>query len=122
VKFLVDQNLSPLIAVGLSKAGHDAVHTRDLGLERASDTDLLERARADGRIVASADTDFGTLLAASRADRPSVVLIRRTSDRSADRLLSLLILNLAAVEEALVEGAIVVLDAERVRVRRLPLY
>lgn len=121
MKFLVDQNLSPLIAVGLSNAGHDAVHTRDLGLESASDTALVERALTDGRVIISADTDFGTLLAASRADRPSVVLIRRTSDRSANRLLSLLLANLVDTEDAISEGAIVVLDADRVRVRRLPL-
>jgi predicted nuclease of predicted toxin-antitoxin system len=82
---------------------------------------VLERALAEGRTVVSADTDFGTLLAASRADRPSVVLIRRTSDRSAARLLALLLANLHEAEEALATGAIVVLDAERVRVRRLPL-
>jgi predicted nuclease of predicted toxin-antitoxin system len=122
VKFLVDQNLSPLIALGLSEVGHDAVHTRDLGLQRASDTVVLARALDDGRIVVSADTDFGTLLATSRADGPSVVLIRRMSDRSADRLLALLLANLAPAEEALAEGAIVVLEDDRVRVRRLPLY
>ena len=121
MKFLVDQNLSPLIAVGLAEAGHDALHTRDLGMESASDTALLERAVADGRVIISADTDFGTLLAASRSDRPSVVLIRRTSDRSAHRLLALLLANLETVETGLADGAIVVLDAERVRVRRLPL-
>jgi predicted nuclease of predicted toxin-antitoxin system len=121
VKFLVDQNLSPLIAVGLSEAGYDAVHTRDLGLQRASDTVVLERAWAEGRVVVSADTDFGTLLTASRADGPSVVLIRRTSDRSAHLLLALLLANLPAAEEALGEGAIVVLEADRVRVRPLPL-
>jgi hypothetical protein len=49
------------------------------------------------------------------------VLIRRTSDRSADRLLALLLANLPAAAGALTEGAIVVLEAERVRVRRLPL-
>lgn len=50
------------------------------------------------------------------------MLIRRTSDRSADRLLALLLDNLPAVADALTEGAIVVLEDDRVRVRRLPLY
>lgn len=122
MKFLVDQNLSPFVAAGLCEAGHDAVHTRDLGLQQASDTVVLARARHEGRIVVSADTDFGTLLAGSRADGPSVLLIRRSSDRSARQVLALILANIDAAADALTEGAIVVLDPERVRVRRLPLY
>jgi predicted nuclease of predicted toxin-antitoxin system len=121
VRFLVDQNLSPLIAAGLRKAGYDAAHTNDLGLERAEDNDVLLRARSEERIVVSADTDFGALLAESGTATPSVILIRRTADRSADRLLRLVLANLPTVEEALADGAIVVFDAERMRVRRLPL-
>lgn len=122
MKFLVDQNLSPLVAAGLCEAGHDAVHARDLGLQQASDTVVLARASQERRIVVSADTDFGTLLAGSRADGPSVVLVRRPSDRSARQVLALILANLDAAADALADGAIVVLEAERVRVRRLPLY
>jgi hypothetical protein len=36
VKFLVDENLSPLVAELLTDAGHDAVHIRDLQVAGAS--------------------------------------------------------------------------------------
>jgi hypothetical protein len=49
------------------------------------------------------------------------VLIRRTVDRRASRLLGLLLENLDQVEQVLDEGAVVVLEDARVRVRRLPL-
>jgi predicted nuclease of predicted toxin-antitoxin system len=120
VKFLVDENLSPLVATGLRDAGHDAAHVRDVGLRTAGDTAVLEFARENGYVV-SADTDFGTLLAATGASTPSVVLIRRTVDRRASRLLALLLENFDQVEQVLVEGAVVVLEDARVRVRRLPL-
>jgi predicted nuclease of predicted toxin-antitoxin system len=121
VKFLVDENLSPLVATGLRDAGHDAVHARDVDLRAASDTAVIEFARENEYVLVSADTDFGTLLAATGSNAPSVLLIRRTIDRRASRLVALLLDNLDQVEASLAEGAVVVLEDSRVRVRRLPL-
>ena len=49
MKFLIDNNLSPLLADALKAAGHDAVHVRDLGMQAAPDEEILERARADDK-------------------------------------------------------------------------
>ena len=42
MKFLIDNNLSPLVADALKAAGHDAVHVRDLGMQAAPDETVLE--------------------------------------------------------------------------------
>jgi hypothetical protein len=76
VRFLVDENLSPRVAELLTKAGHDAVHARDLQAASAPDSAVMTLAADDDRVILSADTDFGALLAQARATRPSVILVR----------------------------------------------
>ena len=121
MKFLVDQNRSPALAERLRDAGHDAVHTMELGLERAEDDELLLLAREEQRVVVSGDTDFGALLALANATSPSVILFRSRHRRSADDQATLLLAHLDDVEGDLIAGAVVVITDDRIRVRRLPL-
>lgn len=121
MKFLIDNNLSPLLADALKASGHDAVHLRDLGMQGATDDVVLEHARADQRILVSADTDFGGLLARSGASTPSVILIRRLAGRRAAEHAAIILANLDQVAEDLAAGAIVVLHEDSLRVRRLPM-
>jgi predicted nuclease of predicted toxin-antitoxin system len=121
VRFLVDQNLSPRLAAVLGERGHDAVHTSSLGLEVAPDAVILERARNDSRVLISADSDFGTTLASTRAVRPSILYIRRVQGRRVEQIVTLIVDNLDATEDALGEGSIVVLGEGTVRIRRLPI-
>jgi len=121
VKFLVDHNRSPRLAESLRAAGHDAVHTGELGLERASDTDLFDLAAAEGRVIVSGDTDFSAILASRRVASPSVILMRLRRHRREAEQAALLLANLDAIEAELAAGAIVVLLDDRIRLRRLPL-
>ena len=60
MRFLIDQPLSRAVAVELNRAGHDAVHVRELGMQAASHEEIFEHAAQDDRVMVSADTDFGT--------------------------------------------------------------
>ena len=110
MRLLLDNNLSPRLVDVLSKGGWDVVHVGSLGLRAASDRVVLQTARDDGRIPISADTDFGTLLAASHEPGPSVVLVRRVIGRRVEQLAGLLVANPGALP----------LISERCRVRAEP--
>ena len=96
------------------------MHTIELGLERAEDIDLLLLAEREDRIIVSADTDFGTLLALSGDTRPSINLFRSRNALTADQHAELILDNLDDITPDLVEGAVVVISDDRIRIRRLP--
>lgn len=108
------------VARGLAAASHDTVHVGDLDLLGSIDDIVMQTARAARRVLISADTDFGELLALGSYAGPSVVLLRRSPHEVEDQV-RILLAGLNAVADELAEGAIVVLTPDRIRVRSLPI-
>jgi predicted nuclease of predicted toxin-antitoxin system len=121
MRFLVDNALSPAVAVLLQQAGHDAIHVRAIALQRAEDAVIFDRAAEDDRVVVSADTDFGALLATRAAQKPSVIQFRGRGSRLPEALARTILSNLPQISEALAAGSIVTFEPSRIRVRGLPI-
>ena len=51
------------------------------GMAAAEDEAIFELAAREERVIVSADTDFGTLLSLWQEIKPSVILLRRVSQR-----------------------------------------
>lgn len=121
MKFLIDAALSPTLAEGLEEANHDAVHVLTYGMFAAKDKEIMERAVSEDRIIITADSDFGTLLASNQQAKPSIIFLRQISQRRPEEQLKLLLANLSGIAESLEQGAIVVFKGTSIRVRILPL-
>src|SRR5436190_16423192 len=118
MRFLADAGLSPVTVDFLIQLGHQAVHIRTLGMQRAPDVDIVERARADSSIVLRFDLDFGEVLALGVLDKPSVIIFRLADERSASvnqRLGAVLKERSADLES----GVLILVEDTRYRVRKL---
>ena len=121
MRFLLDANLSPQLVSALTAAGHASRHVDEIGLLKASDVTIFDRAAADGDVLITADSDFTNLLAARGSSGPSVVLLRHVAELPWREHEALLIANLPVVLADLAEGAVVSLSPTRLAVRRLPI-
>ena len=90
-------------------------------MSASHNAEIFERAAAEDRIIVSADTDFGRLLALRSTTKPSVVLFRGATPRLPTEQAKLLVANLTQIENDLGSGALVAIESSRVRIRALPI-
>jgi predicted nuclease of predicted toxin-antitoxin system len=119
VKLLIDMNLSPNWIAVFEQQEREALHWSTVGDPRATDSVIMEWARANGYVVFTHDLDFGTLLATTRVQGPSVIQVR-TQDIMPPSLGDRLVQILRQYEAVLEKGALVTVDETRSRVRILP--
>lgn len=104
----------------LNEAGFEAFHCSRVGPADAPDAELFNWARENAAVVFTHDLDFGALLALTGAVAPSVFQIR-TQDISPKVLGPRAVELLNRFNAELDNGALIVADELRERVRLLPL-
>jgi predicted nuclease of predicted toxin-antitoxin system len=98
------------------------LHIRDYGLQAAEDKKIFSLAETENRILISSDTDFGTIIALWRKNKPSIILFRRGLDRRPEKQVALLLSNLSIIQDPLEQGAVVVFEQTRLRIHTLPIH
>ncbi len=120
MKLALDQGLPRSATAILRSLGYDAIHAGDIGMARATDSEILLYAMDEQAVVVTLDADFHALLARDSASGPSVVRLRVEGLR-AEPLAALVHAVVGSCRDALVAGAAVSADGQTARVRRLPI-
>jgi predicted nuclease of predicted toxin-antitoxin system len=120
LRYLADQNISPLTVSVLANHGLDIRRVGDVLPVNAADIEILRLARAEGFIVITQDLDFSSLLASQGETRPSLISIRLRHNRP-ENIANRLAKILPVTETDLTAGAIVTIEDATIRVRFLPL-
>ncbi|MEI6429472.1 MAG: DUF5615 family PIN-like protein [Pseudanabaena sp. ELA607] len=120
MKFLGDMGISPRTIALLREQGYDAIHLIEENLEKMADSNILDKARQEERILLTVDLDFAQLLAISGESLPSVILFRlgNVSREVVSRHL-LAIVKDYAIE--LTNGVIISVTDVSIRLRYLPI-
>ena len=121
MKLLIDNALSPKIALALREGGYDAIHVRDIDLQAVPDELVFAEAERSERVIVSADTDFGALLALRESTSPSFILFRKTTGVRPSVIATQLLDLIPRYQQEIESGCILTVTNDLVRIRRLPI-
>ena len=77
--FLLDENLSPLLARWLKSLHYDAYAVRDVGLKGKSDEDIIVWIQEHGAVLITSDLDFGEFFYSQTIGSFGVIILRSRS-------------------------------------------
>jgi predicted nuclease of predicted toxin-antitoxin system len=120
MKILIDMNLSPEWVKTFANNGIEAKHWSNIGDKSAMDEVIMQWALNNSYIVFTNDLDFGSLLAVTQAQFPSVIQVR-AQDLLPQNLEKIVMNALKQFELELESGALVTIDISRSKVRILPI-
>jgi predicted nuclease of predicted toxin-antitoxin system len=113
-------NLSPEWVSVFEIAGYQAIHWSSVGDIKAKDSTIMAWAANNSYMVFTHDLDFGTLLATSEVNTPSVIQVR-TQDILPSKLGKTVLNVLNQFQSELELGALVTINEARAKVRILPI-
>lgn len=116
-RFLIDEDLPQAVSRELRAAGHDAKGVRDIGLQGTPDPGVYAHAHDNGLVLVTADVGladpfrypptFGTVLVRLPNSTPAPEIARRVAAA------------LAVVADTEFASHVIVVEPDRVRVRRI---
>ena len=116
-RFLVDENLTRLLAPPLLAAGYVAEDVRDVGLGSRPDNEVWAYAQAHDETLVTKDKDFADIRA-YQTSHAGIVIVDVPDAISVATFMQLILAGLASLIGQSLASAVVTIAPGRVRVRR----
>lgn len=120
MKLLLDQGIPKSTKNLLVEIGIDSIHTSDINLATATDSQIIEFAKGQNRTIVTLDADFHSILARQGLDQPSVIRIRIEYLKS-NQMAQLIAELVTKHSPALHRGAAVSVSKLRTAIHYLPI-
>jgi len=121
MKYLVDKVLSQKSVSFLNEKGFEAVRVnKAISEDHVKDEEIFTFAIEKNYVIITMDLDFGQILAITRSSQPSTIILRLEDPRVKnvnDKLLKIL----PIIQKELLEGSIIIIEENRIRIRKLPI-
>lgn len=119
LKFIADVHISPYTISSLQKKGYQITRITEYLPSTASDVEIIEFAIQHSAVIITQDLDFSALISQSGLSQPSVVSLR-IGNVKPEVVTQKLQQVLPQIEPELAAGAIVSVEENRFRIRKLP--
>lgn len=115
MRFLADESCDFAVVRALRASGHDVVAIAEVA-PRSQDTEVIDQAVREGRVLITEDKDFGQLVYAGARESSGIILLRFPAN-AREVLPALVHETIHRLGERLI-GSFVVVEPNRVRIGR----
>ena len=117
--YLIDEDMPRSSAQVLGEKGYEGLDVRNIGLRGAPDKEIFERAIQINATIITADVGFASMVYLYEDYHSGIVLVRLPNYYKVNQINEILIASLDLLEEYEIYGNIVVIEPDRVRVRKI---
>ncbi len=114
LRLLLDQMLDIEVATTLRGEGCDVVRTDEIGMARADDAQIMERAIRDDRTVVTLDEHFGDWVVLPLSKHPGVIRVK-ANPATTTRILGILIPFLQRERKRKFQNQLVIVKESSIR-------
>jgi predicted nuclease of predicted toxin-antitoxin system len=119
-RFLIDENMSEMLKAALQAAGMDAEYVWDTALRARPDPEIIAYATRNRMVLITHDLGIGDIRTYPLGTHAGIVLVRFPTEASESTENSAVVAALRFRPDDDFDGNVVVVDPNKVRIRRKP--